>query len=137
MVWLRTILVFIGVLCVLSGPTWGQGGPSAALMELQGRYPGVRAYEVGPRIRLVYGRPMTSGVSGREAAENWLAEPARDDRGFCRLLGREHHDKAHRPRRAVRAGCCRAPLGGPDRAGSDLDRPVRDAGVGHLRRRGS
>ncbi len=46
---------------------------SQALNALYAAYPGVQMHESGGRIKAVYGVPMTTGTTPRQAAENWLA----------------------------------------------------------------
>ena len=55
----------------VAAPCLGHGG---ALGALRGRYPGVKVYEAGGRVRTVYGTAMTAGATPREAAQAWLAE---------------------------------------------------------------
>jgi hypothetical protein len=51
----------------------GGGGKTAPRgAALKTTYPEARVYEVGHRVRSVYGSPMTRGNTPREAAEGWL-----------------------------------------------------------------
>ncbi len=67
-------------LCVTALEGWGGGSASAqvpptrqALNALYTAYPDVQVHESGGRIKAVYGVPMTTGTTARQAAENWLA----------------------------------------------------------------
>jgi len=51
--------------------SFGQTGP---LANLRDRYPAVRVYEAGDRVRTVFGAEMTGGETPRDAAETFVAE---------------------------------------------------------------
>lgn len=65
------------VVALLSIPARAQTGSVAAAMQaLQQQYAGVQFHESGGRVRAVYGVPMTSSSTAREAAQRWIASYA-------------------------------------------------------------
>ncbi len=54
------------------GSAVAQTGAGAAREALEREFPGVVVIERGDRARTVFGRPMTTGATAREAMEDWM-----------------------------------------------------------------
>jgi hypothetical protein len=63
------LTLLAGSAAALAGNT---SGPQARA-DLVQEFPGVRVYQDGPRTRILYGKPMTTAATPREAIDGWLA----------------------------------------------------------------